>query len=448
MEQQWGYRVPLTDMQARKALPKDKPYKLADSGGLYLYVAKTGLRSWRMKFRFDKQEKLLTFGPYPDVSLSEARDRRDEARRMIRAGEDPSGARARAVQQKEEARVARARELTFEQLGRAWFEMQAPRWAAVHASDVITSLERDVFPDLAEMIPREIDAPTVLATLRKVEARGSIETAKRLRQRVSAIFVYAISEGVATTDPAAIIAKALKPLPKKGRQPAIVDLDGARGVLRDAEASGAAPVTKLASRLLSLTAVRPAIIRGVTWDEFEDINWQGDAIGPFRPLWRIPAARMKLILDRKDEEAFEHLVPLSWQAVEVLRAVRRLTGRGNLVFPGQRHSHRPLSENAIGYLYNRVGYHGRHVPHGWRATFSTIMNERAERAWRTEGHRGINPDRAIIDLMLGHMPKDKVESAYNRAAYLERRRELAQQWADMLIVDLTPAAGLIEGPRR
>lgn len=426
----------LTDTQARKAQPGEKPYKMADSGGLYLYVAPTGLRSWRMKFRFQGQEKLLTFGPYPDISLAQARQKRDDARRQLRDHQDPSGARKRAVEAKEEARLAKAKELSFEQIARTWHELQAPRWAPVHADDVITSMERDVFPDIGAFSPAAIDAPTVLATLRKVEARGSIETARRLRQRISAVFSYAVSEGIATHDPAAIVTKALKPLPKKGRQPAIVELDGARQVLIDAEASGASPITKYASRLLALTAVRPAVVRGVTWEEFEDIDWSGDAHGPRLPLWRIPASRMKLVLDRKDEEAFEHLVTLPWQAVDVLRAVRRLTGRGKLVFPGQRHAHKPLSENAIGYLYNRVGYHGRHVPHGWRAAFSTIMNER---------HR---PDRAVIDLMLAHVPKDKVEAAYNRSQHIVRRRELAQEWADLLLAGMAPADSLLDGPRR
>ncbi|WP_343227764.1 tyrosine-type recombinase/integrase [Sphingobium phenoxybenzoativorans] len=409
---------------------------MADSGGLYLYVAKTGLRSWRMKFQFQNKEKLLTFGPYPEVSITAARDKRDEARRLLRENIDPSGARQRARAEKEEIRVAKAKEMTFEKVARDWHALQSPRWAPVHAADVITSMERDVFPDLGKLTLREIEPPTVLATLRKVEARNAIETARRLRQRISAVFAYAMSEGFAATDPAAVVMRALKPLPKKGKQPAIVKLDQVRKVLVAAEGSGASPVTKLASRLLALTGVRPAVVRGVTWDEFEDVDWTGEAIGPRRPIWRIPAARMKLVLDRKDEEAFEHIVPLSWQAVEVLRETRRLSGRGKLVFPGHRHAHRPLSENAIGYLYNRVGFHGRHVPHGWRAAFSTIMNERAERA-------GSRHDRAVIDLMLAHMPKDKVEAAYNRAAYLTRRRELAQEWADMLIVDLMPPADLL-----
>lgn len=174
----------LTDAQVRKAAPREKPYKLADAGGLYLYVAPTGLRSWRMKFRFQGVEKLLTFGPYPDVPLSEARQRRDDARRQIRDHVDPSGARARSKAAKDAARIERASKQSFEMVARTWHALQAPRWAPVHAEDVITSMARDVFPDLGQMTLDEIDAPTVLAALRKVEARGSIETARRLRQRI------------------------------------------------------------------------------------------------------------------------------------------------------------------------------------------------------------------------------------------------------------------------
>jgi integrase len=431
----------LTDAQARKAKPADKPYKLADAGGLFLYVAPSGLRSWRMKFQLHKKEKLLTFGPYPEVSLSEARSRRDDARRDLREHKDPSGVRRRAQEAEAEAKRAKDAELPFERFARAWHEAQAPRWVPVHAVDVITSLERDVFPDLGGVSIRDIDARAVLATLRKVEARGSIETARRLRQRISAIFSFAIGEGVASHDPSASVAKALKPLPKKGKQPAIIDLPGVRRVLIDAEASGATPVTKFASRLLALTAVRPGVIRGAVWDEFEGIDWTGEAIGPRVPLWRIPAERMKLTLDRKEDVAFEHVVPLSWQAVDLLLELHRLTGRGKLAFPSQRHSHRPLSENAIGYLYNRVGYHGRHVPHGWRAAYSTIMNARAERAKR-------GTDKAIIELVLAHVPENKVAAAYDRAAHMERRRELMQEWADLLMVGVRPAGALLADSRR
>lgn len=431
----------LTDTAVKKAERRDKPYKMADSGGLYLYVAPSGSKSWRMKFRIGGKEKLLTFGPYPQVKLSEAREKRDEARRQIRENVDPSGGRRRAQEVAEQQRIEETRQITFEAAARAWHDMQKDRWAPVHADDVITSLERDVFPGMGSKALASIDAPLVLKVLRAVEARGSIETARRLRQRISAVYALYISEGVVALDPAAAVAKALKPLPKKGKQPAITDVREAQKVLIAAEASGASPVTKLASRLLALTQSRPGMIRGAEWTEFEGIDWSGDRHGPEFALWRVPAARMKLIMDLKDEEEFEHLIPLSWQAVDVLRTARRLTGRGKLVFPGQRHSHRPLSENAIGYLYNRVGFHGRHVPHGWRAAFSTTMNGLAVR------HKRVGDD-AVIELMLAHVPENKVKAAYDRAGHMERRRELAQEWSDLLMDGMVRATDLLAEPRR
>lgn len=432
----------LTDAKARKAVPADKDYKMPDGHGLYLLVAARGTKLWRMKYRFAQKEKLLSFGPYPEVSLSDARDMRDAARKLIRAGVDPALEKKR---QALKARVAAAND--FETMARQWYELQKGRWTSVHAADVIRSLERDVFPTLGGMPIASIDAPMVLDTLRMIEQRSALETAKRIRQRISAVFVYAISEGRATTDPAAIVMKALKPQPKAKKQPAIVDLKEMRELLATAESSGASPVTLLASRMLALTAVRPAVVRGAEWAEFLHIDWESEDEQP-DALWHVPAERMKLEMDRKAEESFDLLVPLSHQAVETLRAIRPLTGRGRLVFPGQRHAHRPLSENAIGYLYNRVGWHGRHVPHGWRAAFSTVMNELTEREWRAGGKTGASPDRAIIDLMLAHVPKDRVESAYNRAAYLPRRREIAQQWADLLLSGMESPANLLTVARR
>lgn len=431
----------LTDAAVRKAVARDKPYKMQDSGGLYLYVAPSGLRSWRMKFQFDGKEKLLTFGPYPEVKLTEARDRRDAARAQIRERIDPSGARKRAEEARTAKRIEEAKQLTFEQAARVWHETQKGRWAPVHAEDVIRSLERDVFPALGDKALGAIDAPAVLKVLRAIEDRGAVETARRLRQRISSVYSMYISEGVTQIDPAGNVVKALKPLPKKGRQPALTDVDEARKVLIAAEASGADPITKLASRLLALTQSRPGMIRGAEWSEFEGIDWDDRRFGPNLAIWRVPAARMKLVMDLKEEEDFEHLVPLCWQAVEVLRAARRLTGRHRLVFPSQRHSHRPISENAIGYLYNRVGFHGRHVPHGWRSSFSTTMNALAVKQKRAG-------DDGVIELMLAHVPENKVRAAYDRAGHMERRRELAQEWADMLIKDMMPANDIIGMPRR
>lgn len=427
----------LTDVKARKAVPGARDYKLADAGGLYLLVRPNGSRLWRMKYRVAGKEKLLAFGAYPEVPLTEARDLRDAARRAIREGLDP------ALERKRRALANRdLAALTFEVMARQWHDLERGRWAHIHADDVIRSLERDVFPDLGTMPVASIDPPLVLATLRKVELRGSIETAKRLRQRMSAVFVFGISEGICTSDPAAIITRALKPKPPKKRQPAITDLVELRRLLTATEASGASPVTLLASRLLALTAARPGMVRGVEWTEFANIDWEGEGAAP-DAIWHVPAERMKLTAERKDQAAFDMVIPLAPAAVDVLRAVRRLTGRARLVFPGQRHAHRPLSENAIGYLYNRAGWHGRHVPHGWRAAFSTIMNERAKLA-------GIAGDREVIDLMLGHVPEGTSgsEGAYNRALYMPRRVQIAGEWAGLLMAGMAPASDLLTVERR
>ncbi|WP_367613577.1 tyrosine-type recombinase/integrase [Sphingomonas sp. AP4-R1] len=272
-----------------------------------------------------------------------------------------------------------------------------------------------------------------MAVLREVESRGAIETAKRIRQRISAVFIYGIAEGIVTSDPAEKLGAALKPL-RKGRQPAITELKPLQKMIIAAEEDYARPLTRLALRLLALTAVRPNELRGAEWAEFEDLNGR-------EPLWRIPATRMKGDLDRKEEIKGDHLVPLTPQAIAVLRALWPLSGDGRLVFPSNRHLHRPMSENAIGYLLNRAGYHGHHVPQGFRAAFSTIMNEWAER-------HGKDHDRKVIDLMLAHVPKEKVEGAYNRAAFMPRRRELAIIWADMLSECLPHPVILLDRPAK
>ncbi|WP_020187773.1 integrase arm-type DNA-binding domain-containing protein [Methylopila sp. 73B] len=409
--------MPLTDVQIRKAKAAEKPYKLNDGAGLHLYVSTAGGKSWRYRYEVGGKEKLLTIGSYPDVSLAEARDARAAARAAVKAGRDPSAEKREVAAAAEP--VANPSE-TFEVIAREWHTLNAGRWTETHASDVLVSLERDVFPDLGEKALPEIGAPTLLTTLRKIEARGAKETARRVRQRVSAVFGFAIASGRATHDPAAQVEKAMAPLPKKGRQPAVTDLDEARQVLRDADATPAHPVTKLALRILALTALRPGELRGAAWGE---LRLEGDD-----PQWVVPGPRMKMKV--------EHVVPLSMQAVEALKVLRSQTGRGAFLFPNDRHVSKPMSENAIGYLLNRAGYHGRHVPHGWRAAFSTIMNER------------FKADRQIIDLMLAHAPKDKVEKAYNRAEHMDRRRELAQIWADLLMVDQAPLSEIFEGARR
>lgn len=418
----------LTEAKVRAAKPRPKAYKLTDANRLYLLVTPSGGKLWRWSYTYDGKQKGMAFGAYPLVSLADARAKRDEAYTQLCEGHDPSVAKKLKI----EARIEASRQ-TFERIAREWHENARAQWAAIHASDVIRSLERDVFPAIGALPIAQLTPPLVLGVLREIEARGSIETAKRVRQRISAVFVYGIAKGIVETDPAEKLGAVLKPL-RRGRQPAITDLEPLRQMIKEAEEDYARPVTRLALRFLALTAVRPSELRGARWEELEGLNG-------CKPLWRIPAARMKGDRDRKEEIDGDHLVPLTRQSLAVLRALWPLTGSCDLLFPNDRHPHRPMSENAIGYLLNRAGYHGRHVPHGFRAAFSSIMNEWAER-------HGKEHDRKVIDLMLAHVPKEKVEGAYNRAAYMPRRRELAQVWADMLMRGLPEPFALTQRPAK
>ncbi len=418
----------LTDAKVRSAKPRPKSYKLVDANRLFLLVTPSGGKLWRWNYYYDGKQKSMAFGAYPAVSLADARAARDEAHGALSEGHDPSVTKKLKI----EANLQAGRQ-TFEKVAREWHGNAKPQWAKIHAADIIRSLERDVFPTIGDLPIAQLTPPLILAVLREIEVRGAVETAKRVRQRISAVFVYGIAQGICQTDPAEKLGKVLKPL-RKGRQPAITDLVPLRRMINDAEEDYARPITRLALRLLALTAVRPSELRGARWEELEDLNGK-------LPLWRIPAWRMKGDLERKEELNGDHLVPLTAQAIAVLKALWPLTGNGELLFPSNRHPHRPMSENAIGYLLNRTGYHGRHVPHGFRAAFSTIMNEWAER-------EGKEHDRQVIDLMLAHVPTGKVEGVYNRAAYMPRRRELAIVWANLLSEGLPEPAVLTKRPTK
>ncbi len=462
----------LNDAKVKAAKPREAAYKLSDSGQLFLHVTPAGGKHWRMNYTFGKNaagkpaQKTLTIGPYPVVSLGEAREARDAAKRILLEGRDPAVVKQLTQQDRSAAAVA-----TFQTIAERWFQMRSgwslakldawraqhgaarvrdaanwsdPKvrgWSAVHSDDVLKSLRRDAFPALGALPMIDIDTPKVLELLRAIEKRGAIESAHRLRQRISDIFTFGMVEGVCRIDPAPIsLTKVLRSKPKARKQPSIVDgtednaerVRRVRDLLAAIEAERTRATTKFAMRLLALTAVRPGEIAGAEWAEFQELD------GP-APLWRIPAARMKGDKDRKEEAGGDHLVPLSRQAVEVLVALQQLSGRYALLFPGERFAHRPISENTLNALLKRAGYANRHVPHGFRAAFSTIMNERANAP---------DGDRAVIDLMLAHVPGNKVEAAYNRAAYMGRRRELAQEWADMLIVGLEPPEAQLGRPIR
>lgn len=427
----------LNDAKIKAAKPQERPYKLTDSAQLYLHVSSAGGKSWRMNYTYgvnsagNPRQKTLTLGTYPSTSLLDARAARDAAKALLRDGRDPAVQKRVSIK----ANVA-ASENTFENVARAWHAKRLPRWSKVHAQDVIDSLENDVFPEIGSLPITAIEAPQLLDLLTAIETRGAIETAHRVRSRISSVFVFGIAAGVAKADPAASLGKALTPKPPSKRQPAITELAPVRQMLIDCEGERCRAITKFALRFLALTSCRPGELRFAAWAEISGIDFKtGEAPDPF---WIIPAARMKGDEERKLEDGGDHIIPLSRQAVDLLLILHRLTGDLPLLFPGERHLHQPISENTIRALLIRAGYHGRHVPHGFRAAFSTIMNERADRAWREQGGNGASPDRPIIDLMLAHVPHNKVESAYNRAAYMPRRRELAQEWADMLVGDMWP----------
>jgi integrase len=406
----------LTDAAIKRAKPSPtKVLKLWDDGGLFLAVMPTGSKLWRMKFRHGGKEGVLSFGPYPEVPLLRARELRDEARANLRRGIVPAGKRRAGAA----TPVNTPKPPTFEEVARRWHAQQAPMWKEHHAADVLARLEADVFPAFGAVAVAAVTSPQVLAAVRAIEPR-SVDIARRVRRRISAIFALAVAEGLCIGDPAQAIVKAMAPL-VKGQRPAIIDLAPARAVLAAVEAAPGHPITKLAHRLLALTAVRPGELRWGLWGEIEGID--GDA-----PLWRIPAARMKM--------GREHIVPLAAATVGVLAALRQLTGDSDLLFPMARDGRRPISENAIGYALNRAGYAGQHCPHGWRATFSSVMNER---------HRA---DRAVIELMLAHAPADPVEAAYHRALHMERRRELAAEWAGLILEGARPVREILDGPRR
>ena len=318
----------------------------------------------------------------------------------------------------------------------------------MHANDVIRSLERDIFPIIGASDVADIDALIVHAALPKVEARGAIETAHRLRQRVTQVFRYAIAKGAATANPAAALDIVMQVVPKSRRRPAVLDVDDLQALLQTVEHAGASPVTKLASRFLALTAQRPGMVRRILWDNLENIDWSDDNSDIRKALWRVPAGDMKQEFDLREDEACEHVVPLAPESVDVLRTIRALIGNAVYVFSSARSSLETVSENAIGYLYNREGYKGRHCPHGWRSSFSTIMNESISADLKTDEAKAFN--RLVIDLMLAHLPKgvSETERIYNRAAYLERRREIATEWAGFLLDGLDRAETLLDGSRR
>ena len=385
----------LTDTAIRTAKPKPKPYKLADGHGLYLEVAPSGGKWWRLKYRLAGKEKRLSLGVYPAVGLKEARARAAAAKEQLARGLDPSAER------KAERAEVEATLNTFERVARDWFARQREGWTPRHAVTVLRRLEVHAFPELGQRPIAELGAPDFLAVLRQVEARGHIETARRVAQICGQVTRYARLSGIVQADAASGLSEALTT--RQVRHFATITEPGEVGtLLRAIDDYQGEPSTCHALRILPYVFVRSSELRCAAWDELDL-----DAC-----LWVIPAERMKM---RR-----QHVVPLARQVVELFQSMRQFSGGGRLVFPGLASRTRPLSDVGLLNALRRMGYaRGEMTVHGFRSLASTLLNE-----------RGYPPD--WIEAQLAHAERNSVRNAYNRAQYLPERRRMMQEWADYL----------------
>jgi integrase len=388
--------MPLTELVVRNAKPQQKPYRLFDSHGLYVEVTPSGSRLWRLKYRYAGKEKRLSFGVHPEVTLKEARERRDDARKALRDGADPGEARKRT-----KAHAEAVNTNTFEAVAREWFAIQSKKWVKGHADKIIGRLKKDIFPRLRGRPIAEIKAPEILAVLRKIEERGAYETAHRAMQSCSQVFGYAIATGRAEDDPTFKLHRTLTPVTHK-HHASIKEPSEVGALLRAIDGYTGSELTRLAMQLAPLIFVRPGELRAAEWIEF---NFEAAE-------WRIPAHRMKM--------RTVHVVPLSKQAMMILGEIRKITGEGRYVFPSVRTVKRPMSDNTLTAALRRMGYSKEEMTvHGFRSMASTLLNE-----------QGWNRD--AIERQLAHSERDKVRAAYNYAEHLPERRRMMQAWSDYL----------------
>lgn len=385
----------LTDTAVRNAKPGTKPAKLFDERGLFMIVTPAGGKWWRLKYRFGNKEKLLSLGTYPDVSLKDARERRDAARKLIADGIDP-GVNRKAQKAAGQERASHS----FEVVAREWYEKFSGNWVESHGSRIIRRLERDIFPHLGGRPVAEVTAPELLAVVRRIENRGAVETAHRALGNCGQVFRYAIATGRAARDPSADLRGALPP-PKRTHFAAVTEPKLAAQLLRALDSYKGTLTVKCALRLAPLVFVRPGELRKALWAEID-----------------LEAAEWRFTVTKTSTS---HIVPLATQALAILRELQVLTGNGRYVFPSARTDERPMSDNAILAAMRRMGIDQDEMSgHGFRAMARTIMDEVL--AVRTE----------LVEHQLAHAVKDPNGRAYNRTAHLPERRKMMQQWADYL----------------
>lgn len=385
----------LTDTTIRNAKPGAKPAKMYDERGLFLIITPAGGKWWRFRYKFDGKEKLLSLGIYPDVGLKDARAKRDEARKLLADGIDPGENR----KAQKLARVERAAN-SFEVIAREWHGKFSPGWAATHSSKIIRRLETEIFPWLGGRPISDITAPELLTCIRRIEARGILETAHRTLQHCGQVFRYAIQTGRAERDPSADLRGAIPPA-KGGHFASITEPKKVAELLRVLDGYQGTLVVTSALRLAPLVFVRPGELRKAEWADID--------LGAAE--WRYTVSKT----------GTPHIVPLATQAVAILRELHALTGHGRYVFPGERSHDRTMSDNAILAAMRRMGIGKDEMSgHGFRAMARTILDEVL----------GVRPD--LIEHQLAHAVKDPLGRAYNRTAHLPERRKMMQQWADYL----------------
>jgi integrase len=387
--------MPLTDTAIRNVKPSDKPVKVFDERGLFLLVTPAGGKWWRLRYKYDGKEKLLSLGTYPDTSLKDARTRRDDARKLLADGVDP-GENRKAVKAAKQERAANS----FEVVAREWYAKQAPNWAEHHGDRIIRRFERDIFPWIGGRPIADVTAPELLAAVQRIENRGALETAHRALGNCGQVFRYAVATGRATRDPSGDLRGALPPA--KGEHfAAMTEPKQVAELLRALDGYQGTLTVACALRLAPLVFVRPGELRAAEWADID-----------------LDTAEWRFHVTKTDSD---HIVPLATQAVGILRELHALTGSGRFVFPGARSNGRPMSDNAILAAMRRLGIGKDEMSgHGFRATARTILDEVL----------GFRPD--FIEHQLAHAVKDPNGRAYNRTAHLPERKKMMQAWADYL----------------
>ncbi|HEA2194269.1 TPA: tyrosine-type recombinase/integrase, partial [Escherichia coli] len=386
--------MPLNDMQIRRAKPEAKAYTLGDGQGLSLLVEPNGSKSWRFRYRYAGKPKMISLGVYPTITLAEARARRDEARKIVAEGKNPSEVRK---EQKLALRIQS--ENAFEKIAREWHQMKSAKWSAGYASDIIEAFQNDIFPYVGTRPVGEIKPLELLNVLRKIEKRGALEKMRKVRQRCSEVFRYAIATGRAEFNPAADLSSALE-VHKSNHFP-FLKSDEIPDFLRALDSYAGSRLVQIATKLLMVTGVRTIELRAALWQEFDLDN----------AIWEIPAEKMKM---RRP-----HLVPLSTQVLGFLNELKSMTGNYRYVFPGRNDPNKPMSEASVNQLIKRIGYAGKLTGHGFRHTLSTILHE-----------NGFNT--AWIEMQLAHVDKNTIRGVYNHAQYIEDRKKMMQWYSDFI----------------